>query len=242
VPPDNRLVSDTGIEDQVLRLRRLWWRFALAAAAVGVAAFAWEEPFVALFGVLPTLAWCVLAKSARTGVVVGLVLLVLLAWFVVPRELDLAGPWVPASMEVYWFHTTLAAVVCAVGMRVERQRLSPLLPTMVVVGLLAAGGAVVVHWQAPPRDEGVAPGPSQLTVARDYRCGSGGCWGELEVTGDRAFDVMREYLVPHGFTPAGDVNGIPQLCRRTGVLVTHEVCAQLRARSATAVRVEWYVN
>ncbi|MDT7804773.1 MAG: hypothetical protein QOI78_8206 [Actinomycetota bacterium] len=220
----------------------LWWRFALAAAAVGVSVFAWEQPFVALFGVLPILVWCVLAKSARTGLVAGLVLLALLAWFTVPRGLGLTGPWVPASIEVYWFHTTLAAVVCAVGMLVERERPSALLPTLVVVGFVAAGGVLALHWDAPPGDEGVAPGPSQLTVARDHACGSGNCWGVLEATGDHAPDVMREYLVPHGFTPAREISGVPRLCRRTGVLVTHEVCAELRTLSATAVRVEWYVK
>jgi hypothetical protein len=235
-------VSDTGVEDQALRLRKLWWRFALFAAAVGVSAFAWDQPFVALFGVLPMLMWCVLAKSARAGMVVGLVLLVLLAWFVVPRELELAGAWVPASIEVYWFHTTLAAVVCATGMLVERQRPTGWLLLPVLAGFVVAGAVLVLHHEDPPGDEGVAPGPSQLTVVRDQACGSGGCWGVLDATGDHATDVMRAYLVPHGFTPASALAGVPRLCRRTGVLVTHEVCANLRTRSANAVQVEWYVN
>lgn len=223
-------------------LGRHWWRIALVAAAVGVAAFSWEHPFAAFFGLLPIIVWCFLATAPRTGVLFGLVLLLLLAWFTVPRGLELAGPWVPAAIEIYWFHTTLAAVVGAVGMLVERQRPSSLLLTMVVVGFVAAGIVVFSEWEAPPGDEGVAPGPYQLTVVRTVACGSGGCWGVLDATGDRATEVMRGYLVPHGFTPASEIDGVPRLCRRTGVLVTHEVCAELRTRSATAVRVEWYVN
>ncbi|WP_328614027.1 hypothetical protein OHS18_38090 [Amycolatopsis sp. NBC_00355] len=238
-------MPDAEVADQTTTLswpRQRWWRVALVVAAIGVAAFSWEQPVVAFFGLLPTLVWCVLAKSPRTGMIVGLVLLVLLAWFVVPRALELTGPWVPASIEVYWFHTTLAAVVCAVGMLAGRQRPSELLPTMVVIGFVAAGGILFLHKDAPPGDEGVAPGPSRLTVARTVACGSGGCWGVLEATGDRATEVMRGYLVPHGYTPASEIDGVPRLCRRTGVLVTHEVCAELRTLSATAVRVEWYVN
>jgi hypothetical protein len=240
-------MSDAGVADQTtvpIWLRRHWWRIALIAAAVGVAAFSWDQPFVAFFGMLPILVWCVVAESPRTGVVFGLVLLVLLVWFVVPRELELAGAWVPAAIEVYWFHTTLAAVVCAVGMRAEQQRRSALLPTMVVVGFLVTGAVLFTQWEAPPGDEGVAPGPSRLTITRDFSCGSGGCWGVLNATGDRAPDVMREYLVPHGFTPAAEstITGVSRFCRRTGVLVTHEVCAELWTLSANAVRVEWDVN
>jgi hypothetical protein len=238
-------VSDAEVTDPTTVLswpRRHWWRVALVVAAVGLAAFSWKQPYVAFFGVLPTLVWCVLAKSPRTGMSVGLVLLALLAWFVVPRGLDLTGPWVPASIEVYWFHTTLAAIVCAIGIRVERRRSGALLPAMVVIGFAATGGVLFLHMDAPPGDEGVAPGPSQLTVVRDQACGSGGCWSVLDATGDRATEVMRDYLLPHGFTPASASDGVSRLCRRTGVLITHEVCADLRTRSATAVRVEWYVN
>jgi hypothetical protein len=104
---------------------------------------------------------------------------------------------------------------------------------------LAAGGVLVLHSEDPPGDEGVAPGPSQWAVTRDRGGGSVGCRCVLEATGERAPDVMREYLVPHGFTPVNEITRVPRFCRRTGVLVTHEVCAGLRPLSATAVRVEW---
>lgn len=246
-------MSETGVDTGAVvpareRLTKHWWRLVVVLAAVAVAAFSWNTPFVGLFGLIPILVWCgLLARSARTGLIVGLVLVVLLAWFVVPREVGLAGPWVPAAIEVFWLHTMLAAVVCGIGALVERR--PPVdfswLGTMVLVGFVVTGGVLVTHLEAVPGDEGVYPGPSQLRVVPEgYSCGSGNCWRVLEANGDSAPAVMREYLAARGFTPrpADTITGNPEVCQLTGILVSHEVCAQLRDVSASAVRVEWYVN
>ena len=246
-------MSDAGIDAGIVvpareRVKKHWWRLLVVLVAVAVAAFSWNEAFVGLFGLLPILVWCgLLARSARTGVIVGLVLVVLLAWFVVPSEVGWAGPWVPASIEVFWLHTMLAAVVCGIGALVERRPAVDFswLGTMVLIGFVVTGGVLFTQLEAVPGDEGVYPGPSQLRVVPEgYSCGSGNCWRVLEANGDRAPEVMREYLAARGFTPRpkDTITGNPEVCRQTGVLVTHEVCADLRDISASAVRVEWYVN
>ncbi|MEV6875963.1 hypothetical protein [Amycolatopsis sp. NPDC051128] len=213
-----------------------WWRVALVVAAVGVAAFARHDPFAGLSGLVPILVWCGgPVRSRRTGIVVGVVLLVLLAWFVVPRELGLAGPWVPAAIEVYWLHTTLAVAVCAIGGR----RPSGRHVALVVAGFVVTGGVLFSEWETPPGDEGVSPGPAQLRVTESTACGSGGCWRELEATGDRAPEVMAEYLLARNFTPVTShpTIGDPQFCRTTGLVVTHRLCAGIVPLTANSVRV-----
>lgn len=238
-------MSDTGVDDRAApireRLKKHWWRLALVAVAT--AAFSWNEGF---FGLISILVWCGLARSPRTGVTVGLVLMALLAWFVVPRSLGFAGLWVPAAIEVYWLYPIVAAVVCLIGTLVKQRSPAGIgrLLAMVIAGFIATGGVLFVQLEAVPGDEGVLPGPAQLRIVQDYSCGSGGCWRILEATGDRAPAVMREHLASRGFTPApaSTITGDPRVCRRTGVLVTHEVCADLRDLSANSIRVDWYVN
>ncbi|OXM64906.1 hypothetical protein [Amycolatopsis vastitatis] len=216
-----------------------WWRVALVVAAVAIAAFAREAPFAAVFALVPVILWCSLAPSPRSGMVVGLVLLALLAWFVVPRELGLSGPWVPAKIEVYWLYTTLAAVVCAIGARRGAGRLT----TLVVAGFVVTGGVLFSEWDAPPGDEGVSPWPAQLQTAESIDCGSGGCWRDITATGDHASEVLREHLTARHFIPAPSViSNAELLCRTTGLLVTHKACARLYTFTETSARVEWYVN
>jgi hypothetical protein len=217
------------------RVKTHWWRVALVVPAVVVAAFS-PSVFSGAFGVVPILIWCSLAPSRRTGLIVGSVLLVLLAWFVVPRALNLAGPW-PAGREIFWLHPALAAVVCAIGARRGAARLT----TLVCAGFLVTGAAWVVGLEAAAGDEGVSPGPAQLQIQEDHDCGSGGCWRVMTATGDRAPDVMREHLAAANFTASPDPEHT-ELCRTNGLVVTHEVCARLRTLSPDAVRVEWYVN
>jgi hypothetical protein len=173
-------------------------------------------------------------------VVVGLVLLALLAWFVVPRGLGLSGPWIPAKIEVYWLYTTVAAVVCAIGARRGAGRLT----SLVVAGFVLTGAVLFSEWKAPPGDEGVAPGPARLALTESTGCGSGNCWREMAATGDHAADVLRSHLTARDFTPApsADDRRIERFCRATGLLVTHTVCADLYTFSATSARVDWYVN
>ncbi|WP_235921505.1 hypothetical protein [Lentzea tibetensis] len=223
------------------RLREHWWRLALLTVAVATCVWG-----ASLFALIPILVWCASARSPRTGLVVGLILMVLLAWFVVPRELGWSGPWVPAAIEVYWLHTTLAAAVCFAGALVERRRPAGAgrLLTMVVIGFVATGFVLFAQLEEAPGDENVLPAPAQLRIAEDKACGSGGCWRVLTATGDRAPAVMREHLASRGYTPGptSTITGNPRMCQQTGVLVTHQVCAELKDISANAVQVDWYVN
>jgi hypothetical protein len=217
-----------------------WWRVALVVAAVVVVAvFARDAPFAALFALLPVILWCSLARSRRSGVVVGLVLLALLAWFVVPRELGLSGGWVPAKIEVYWLYPTLAAVVCAIGARRGAGRLTAL----VVTGFVLTGAVLFSEWEAPPGDDGLSPWPARLRTEASIDCGSGGCWRDILATGDHAAEVLREHLTVRHFVPAPSVmSNAELLCRTTGLLVTHKACARLITLTETSARVQWYVD
>jgi hypothetical protein len=219
------------------RVRTHWWRVALVVAAVVVACFA-ASPFAGLFGLVPTLVWCGLAPSRRNGLIVGAVLLALLAWFVLPGALGLGGRWVPAPIEIYWMHTTLAAVVCAIGARRGFVRLF----VLVVAGFVVTLGAWFAGLEAAPGDEGIVPGPAGLLIGQSQECASGGCWRTLDSTGDRAEQRWRDHLAAHGYSPAttGPVTGRPRLCRSTGIVVDHEICAELRVLSPDIVHVEWY--
>ncbi|EOD64936.1 hypothetical protein [Amycolatopsis vancoresmycina] len=214
-----------------------WWRAAVAVAAVAVVTFSRDDPFAGLFALVPILVWCAAARSGRAGVVTGLVLLALLAWFVLPRELGLAGPWVPAAIEVYWLHTTLAAVVCAIGSRKPGPWLLPAFG-----GFVVTGGVLVAGWQEAPSDEGVLPGPAQLRIIEDIDCGSGGCWRVAESTGDHAAEVWQAHLTARNFTPAPALDGVTRFCRTTGLLVNHQTCAEVRPLAPDSARVEWYVE
>lgn len=197
-----------------------------------------------LFGIVPILLWCVLAGSWRTGVVVGLILVVLLAWFTVPRELGWSGPWVPSSLEVFWLHPVFAAVVCLVGLAVERRLLAGvwLLP-MILIGFVVTVVVLFFQYEDKPGDEGVVPGPAGARIAEGVGiCGSGGCARELTATGDAAIDVMRAHLRSRGYSSAPPLSRDERMCRVTGLAVGHEVCAELRVEAADSVRVIWYVN
>jgi hypothetical protein len=221
------------------RVKTDWWRGALVVAAVAVACFS-ASPFAGLFGLVPIVFWVWLAPSRKSGVLVGLVLVALLAWFVLPGALGFAGPWVPAPIEVYWLHTTLAAVVCAIGARRGFVRLF----VLVVAGFVVTLGAWFAGLEAAPGDEGVVPGPVGLLIGQSQECASGGCWRTLDSTGDHAEQRWRDHLAAHGYSPApmGPVTGRPRFCRRTGIVVDHEICTELRVLSPDIVHVEWYDN
>lgn len=227
-------------------MRANWWRFALGAAGLIVTALA---PDSSVFGVLPILLWCVLARTPRTGLAVGLVLLALQAWFVVPRGLGWSGPWVPSAMDGLWLYPVLTAVVSSAGLLADRRWLVGVawLAALVGLGFLSAAFVVVVDYEGTaPRDEGVVPGPAGLRVEeRGGWCGSGhgaNCARVLMATGERAHEVMRAHLMSRGYTSAKPFNSDERLCRRTGLVSVQEVCADLKDLSATGVRVTWYVN
>jgi hypothetical protein len=81
------------------RVKTDWWRGAFVVAAVAVACFS-ASPFAGLFGLVPIVCWVWLAPSRKSGVLVGLGLLALLAWFALPNALGLGGSWVPADHEI----------------------------------------------------------------------------------------------------------------------------------------------
>jgi hypothetical protein len=218
-----------------------WWRTVPVAAAMIITA--WGD--ASLFAILPTLVWCAaLARTRRTGLIVGLVLLVLLVWFVAPGVLWWSGPWVPSPLDLLWLYPLLAAVVCETGVVVERGKPAGVLTLLSVLtlGLLVTGIKVLDHDFDKPGAEGVLPGPSGVRVVEgDVGCGSGYCWRDLDVTGDRAGKVMRAHLTSRGFTPASPL-GAERMCRHTGVFVPYVVCAELRDTAPNSVRVTWYVE
>ncbi|HUQ59114.1 hypothetical protein [Lentzea sp.] len=180
----------------------------------------------------------------RSAVVVGVVVLALVAWFVVPRALGWSGRWVPSFVETFWLLPLLVAAVCGARL-VVMGRLPGLLAlsAMVVCGLVVAGVVAVVQMEAPPGDEGVLPGPQGLRVVEgDGWCGSGGCSRDADAAGDRAHEMMRAHLASHGYTAARPLYGDERMCRRTGLVAVREVCAELKDVSVTSVHVTWYVN
>lgn len=220
-----------------------WWRIVPLVAGFAVNVVSVDT---GLYGLVPIVLWIVLARSWRTGLVVGLLLVALLAWFVLPRTMELPGRWVPSALEVYWLYPVIAAVVIAVGLLVERRLLAGVLwlPAMIVPGVAFA---VILELDARmPRDEGVVSATSGLEVAEgDGRCGSGhgaNCARELTATGDRAAEVVRAGLASGGFIHRPPLPTDERLCRQTGLVQVHEVCAELRETSPTSVRVLWYVS
>lgn len=229
-------MSDLG-ED--LRVR--WWHGVLAF--VGLAVLVWSG--ASIFGLWPVVVWCVLARTRLTGLIVGTVLLGLLSWFVLPGKLGWSGPWVPSGMELFWLYPVLAAVVCLTGVLVERRRpagFKPLL-TMVAFGWLGAAFFLVTNLEGKPGSEGVLPEPAGLQVVEGPgSCGSGNCAREITATGDRPLEAMRAHLASRGFSAAEPLGGNERMCRERGLVVTDEVCAELRQLLPGGVQVTWYVN
>jgi hypothetical protein len=225
---------------------RLGWRVALVGAAVAVGTFPWNEAPSGLFGVVPIVIWCFLARSRKTGVTVGLILLALLVWFVVPRGLGWSGPLVPSAVEVCWLYPVIAAIVCGAALPRERSVVAGVLGlvTMVLAGFLAAAVVLFGQLEAKPGDEGVLPAPSGLRMTEgDGWCGSGNCSREVVATGDRAAEVMREHLASRGFSSRAPLgSGDERVCRATGLVFTHEVCAETKNIASDVVEVTWYVN
>ncbi|MGW6442415.1 hypothetical protein [Lentzea sp. NPDC055074] len=226
---------------ETARLTQLGWRVALVAAAVVVGTFPWNTAPFGLAGVVPILIWCLLARSARKGVVTGSVLLALLAYFVVPRGLGWSGPLVPSALEVCWLYPMVAAVVCLIAMPRERGLTASSLGlvAMVGAGLLITAVVLFDQLEDKPGDESVLPGPSDLrTTEMDGHCGSGNCSREVVLVGDRAPELVREHLESRGFTARTP----ERMCRATGLVFTHEVCAESKTITPDRVAVVWYVN
>lgn len=218
-----------------------WWRVLLIVGGVTAGVLA---PGVTLFGMVPIVLWCGLARTRRTGLVVGLVLVALLAWFVIPRVVGWSGPWVPSDIERFWLYGLIAAFVCQIGVVVERKEPAGVLRMLVMVGagLFISGIAVLDQLADRPGDEGVVPAPPGVRVVEgEGYCDSGRCVREVTATGDRPLEVMRAHLTSRGFSAVAPLNG-ERMCRQTGLLVRHEVCVELRKLSPNPVRVLWYVN
>ncbi|MGI5499463.1 hypothetical protein [Lentzea sp. CA-135723] len=222
-------------------VRTHWWRFVPVGAAAAVCV-----PTSSLFGLVPVVLWCALARTRRTGLVVGGALVAVLAWFVLPRALGLAGPWVPSYIELFWLYPVVAALVCLPAVPRERGIASAVLvlTTMVATGLLATAVVLLGQLESKPGDEGVLPGPAGLKVAEGLgHCGSGNCSREVTLTGTSAPDATREHLASRGFTPRPALDsGDERVCRADGLVFTHEVCAESRTITPAEVRVVWYVD
>jgi hypothetical protein len=244
-PVQNGGVSDAGV--LVLfreRVKKNWWRLAVTVATLGMGAFAWYEPTVAVFAVIPTLVWCWgQARPDRKGTVAGVILLALTAWILLPRDLGFSGPWVPSIFDVCLLLPIFAVVIYLTGTRYERSRgcLPALgLSAFALAGLLTAGWTVVTYSEGDTGDEGVWPGPSGLQVVEGEReGGSGGMNRQLIATGDRAPERLRDHLSSQGFTRRGNDNA--SLCRANGVLLTYKVCAAVVVVSPTTASVTWWI-
>jgi hypothetical protein len=226
-------------------LRVHWWRGTAIVASLAVCAVALGA---GLFGLVPILLWCSIVRSSRTGFAGGVVLVALHAWFVLPRELGWSGAWVPSAIEAYWLYPVLAAVVTVVGLLVERRPSeAPSAGTVssgfsiagyVVVGFVCAAYLGIMGMESKPEDEGVLPGPAGLRLVEGGGgCGSGNCWRTLDATGDGAPEAMRTHLASRGYAPRAE-----HWCRQNGLVVVHEVCADLSKETPTSVQVTWYVN
>lgn len=205
--------------EQFENLARHWWRVAFVAAALTMAFFLADEPWVALFAALPILLWCTgPVRSDRDGVVVGLILLALLAWFTTGSWLGWSGRWVPSVDEALWLHTPLATLVYGIGAPATR-RLSGFLPLVLLlpVGLVLTGYALTVRTEGGQLgDEGVLPAPAGLSVVElPGECASGGCARQVRLTGDDPAEVMRAHLAGRGFTPTPT----GWRCRLTGLVI-----------------------
>jgi hypothetical protein len=219
-----------------------WWRVVFVVVALVVAVFLSDEPGVALFGTIPLLLWCVgPVRSARNGVVVGLILLALLVWFTVPHWLGWSGRLVPSIDETPVLHTVLATLVYGFGSPGTR-RVSGFLPLvlMLPVGLLLTGWILVQRSETVwIGDEGVLPVPAGLEVVEDQPdCGSGGCARRVRVVGDDVTAVMGEHLMAQGFEPVSRAG----MCRLTGLVVTRETCVGMGNATADSVWVSWYLK
>jgi hypothetical protein len=225
---------------------RHWWRVALMVVALAVSTYPWTTFPLAWLGFVPVAVWCgALAASSRAGIGVGVALLVVLAWFVVPRELGTPGRWVPSELELLWLYPICAAVICGVGLFAQRRGPAGtgLLLAMVLGGLFITGCVLFLRLEAPPEDESVVPLPSTLQLAQqEVDCGSGGCSRMLNVSGWDAYGVMHGHLTEKGYTSKRTtLDGRERLCRVNGLVVPHTSCAELRAQSDGSVQVIWYV-
>ncbi len=226
------------------RLSRNLWRVLLIAVTVAMAAFAWHDPVVAVFGAAPVLVWCLgMARTEQAGLVYGVILVALAAWILLPRDLGLSGNWVPSVFEVCLFLPVVSALICALGLRAQRSggcAGAVGLAALIVVGFLMAGSTVLDYAEGYTRNEGVWPGPSGLRVVeREAGCGSGGCTRTMEATGDRAAERMRDYLDSRGFTAPG--YNKEWTCRIDGLLLEYKVCAGIKEISPTTVQVSWLI-
>jgi hypothetical protein len=215
-----------------------WWRIVPIVAGLSVSVVA---SGISLFGMVPIVLWCALARTWRTGLVVGVTLVALQAWFVLPRQWGWSGPWVPSYIERFWLYALVTAFVCAVGLAVQRWLLAGLgwLFAMIGMGFFITVVLLFDALEAKPRDEGVLPGPPGLQVVEGAGyCGSGNCSREVVMTGDRAPEVVREHLESRGYAARSP----ERMCWAVGVVHTHEVCADMKTISADTVEVSWYVR
>ena len=54
--------------------------------------------------------------------------------------------------------------------------------------------------------------------------------------------MVRAGLAEGGFTSRPAILDTERVCRQTGLVLVHEVCAELSNTSPTSVNVRWYVD
>lgn len=244
-------------------LRSNGWRFAAITVALAVVTAPWDgrTTVAGPLAVVPVVVWLgFLARSRRSGLVLGTVLVALMAWVVVPRSAGWTGRWlVPSTGDEFTWYPWLAAGLCALGVRLQRGRAEPpeqrlglftSLLTGIVGGMLAICVSCPLWWLVKgdvPGDEGILPMPSGLTVTEnDLRCGTEDCVRSVTVTGDRADARVRAHLAAHGYRlrpgAAGSDESHAAARHVTGVLIPHRVWLGYTRSGNGAVVLVWRVE
>ncbi|MCE7001245.1 hypothetical protein LWC34_00080 [Kibdelosporangium philippinense] len=210
-----------------------------------MAAFAWHDPVVAVFAAAPVLIWCLgVARSKQTGLVIGVIQVLIAAWVLVPRALGISGSAVPSILEVCLFLPLVSVLIWIVGVRQERSNVvAPVFgfAALFVAGVLMTGVVVLDYAEGNTGAEGVwPPGPSGLRMVElEPGCGSGGCTRTVEATGDHAAQRMHDFLDSRGFTTPSEYKD--WMCRHTGIVLTYKVCAVVEEKSPTTAHLSWSI-
>ena len=229
------------------------WRLGLVAAAL-VVALPWNPIAgpVTLLTALPVLVWSTLvARSRRTRLVVGAVLIAVSAALILPRP----DGWPVASVgDLVTWYPLLAAATCISGAAADRRHTGGTalrfaagsvagVAAVLLVACVAGGVVLLRDGRYTPGDEGVLPMPAGLTATELISCGAEECVRSVTVTGDRAETRVPAHLAARGFDLLPDPPSSSTFTyeRETGILIPHEVHLGYAAEGPGEVRVFWYV-
>ena len=248
-------MSDAEVGDRAVvpgrnRVRRYRWRVALTAVTLVMAAFSAHDPLVAVFTVIPVVIWC--WGSARTGIVVGSILLVLAAWILLPRALALSRRWMPSVFEVCVFLPILTAVIMRPRGRLAAIGLSAFAVACVAAAASAAIVGALLRTGLAWRLATDVPNDRSLHVRPTPRVGG---WGVSPVAAVAllALPSLRWIGVAVLFLAAvsqiDDRRGLPARVRFAahvvavaGLLASYSATLPLWAMCAVALALIWLVN